>query len=279
MPNPNLNLNHQPYCVPCCLLTQKISSSIAWVFAYSSDIEMAPTLCPFFFSRMTRRSWRGSGTRRSETLTSSVNKSERFTWADLSQQTRAINSLLVGSSVRLRAQPKARHRFNNPTLQRPGLIYFGASVPAPLTQVHATILLELSRAHGQICPGSSEPGEKRVRLPRACHGQRRWRRRQCRAGMLLHDVRGWRPRAHPGQRRPRRAGRRLHLPGERDPARGGQGREADGSLPPGAAPELAAVVGGEDALVDLIYGDIDEFGRVLEGAPIAPGVYATYVPN
>jgi len=44
-------------------------------------------------------------------------------------------------------------------------------------------------------------------------------------------------------------------------------------------PELAAVVGGEDALVDLIYGDIDEFGRVLEGAPITPGVYATYVPN
>ena len=44
-------------------------------------------------------------------------------------------------------------------------------------------------------------------------------------------------------------------------------------------PELAAVVGGEDALVDLIYGYVDEFGRVLEGAPIASGVYATYVPN
>ena len=44
-------------------------------------------------------------------------------------------------------------------------------------------------------------------------------------------------------------------------------------------PELAAAFGGEDVLVDLVYGDIDEFGRVLDGAPIAPGVYATYVPN
>lgn len=41
-------------------------------------------------------------------------------------------------------------------------------------------------------------------------------------------------------------------------------------------PELAKAVGGEDVLVDLVYGDIDEFGRVLHGAPVAPGIY---VPN
>jgi hypothetical protein len=44
-------------------------------------------------------------------------------------------------------------------------------------------------------------------------------------------------------------------------------------------PGLAAVFGGKEVLVDLVYGDIDEFGWVLDGAPIAPGMYATYVPN
>ncbi|CAL5057999.1 unnamed protein product [Urochloa decumbens] len=44
-------------------------------------------------------------------------------------------------------------------------------------------------------------------------------------------------------------------------------------------PELARLVGGEDALADLMYGDVDVLGRVIDGAPVAPGVYAAYVPN
>ncbi|CAN6244485.1 unnamed protein product [Urochloa humidicola] len=44
-------------------------------------------------------------------------------------------------------------------------------------------------------------------------------------------------------------------------------------------PELARLVGGEDALADLMYGDVDVLGQLIDGAPIAPGVYAYYVPN
>ncbi|CAO2038222.1 unnamed protein product [Urochloa humidicola] len=44
-------------------------------------------------------------------------------------------------------------------------------------------------------------------------------------------------------------------------------------------PELAKLVGGEDALIDLMYGDVDVFGQLIDGSPIAPGVYAAYVPN
>lgn len=46
-------------------------------------------------------------------------------------------------------------------------------------------------------------------------------------------------------------------------------------------PEVAARLGGEDALVHLMYGDIDECCRLFESTQIAPaGPYTTcYVPN
>lgn len=46
-------------------------------------------------------------------------------------------------------------------------------------------------------------------------------------------------------------------------------------------PEVAARLGGEDVLVHLMYGDIDECCRLFAAPPIAPaGLYTNcYVPN
>ena len=75
--------------------------------------------------------------------------------------------------------------------------------------------------------------------------------------------------------RPHPAGRRLHLPRARRAPRGDQGREADGSLPAGAA-KREADAGGGGVLVHLMYGDIDECCRLFGAPTTAPaGLYAT----